>query len=127
MGVGGRCVVSLLILVTGNRQMAVRALSHASTRVFLQSHALGAQVHVLQKERPERWYILVLAPPGRAVHRAWGRQNGRTGPARPRCGAAVLPMLTSVRTVLPLLVLLVFLYLGTLGAEPLHLFRRGRH
>lgn len=49
-------------------------------------------------------------------------------PAQPnRRGASVLPTLTSVRTVLPLLVLLVFLYLGTLGAEPLHLFRRSGH
>lgn len=62
------------------------------------------------------------------VHRARGRQDGRTSPAPTRRRAAVLPTLMSVRTVLPLLVLLVFLYLvGTLRAEPLHLFWRSSH
>lgn len=63
----GRCVASLLILVTGNRQMEVPALGPALHWSFLQQHAAGAQAHVFQREHPEGCHVLVLAPLGCAA------------------------------------------------------------
>lgn len=57
-----------------------------------------------------------------------GETGWQNRPRPDRCRAAVLPTLTSVRTVFPLLVLFILLYfVGTLGAEPLHLFWRSGH
>lgn len=120
--------VFLLILVTGNRQMEVPALrpglhcsSSSATRCGSSGPCSGGNIQSMACACPcsLAW---MHCPQG------LGETGWQNRPAPTRCRAAVLPTLTSVRTVLPLLVLLVFLYLvGTLRAEPLHLFWRSSH
>lgn len=83
-------MVSLLILVTGNRHLealALRPRLHWSSSVTRR----GSSGPCFRREHPERWHILVLAPRGCTVHRAWGRQDGRTGPAPTGAGHQSCP------------------------------------
>lgn len=117
--------MSLLILVTGKRQMEVPALRPGLHWRFPQPRG-GAQAVCLRRSVQSDGTFLSLLL-GMRGPQGLGRQHGRPGAARPGAGSSPAHA-ASVRTVLPLLVLLVFLDLvGTLRAEPLHLFRRSSH
>lgn len=119
----GKIMVFLLvILVTGNRkrrQGGPGARLHVS---FPSVTTMWPRAGVFQKENPCGWCVSVLSLARFITCRYMVGGDTEAGSQHLPRGVRTGVPGVSVRPVLPLFVLFILLFVGTLGTEPLHLF-----